>query len=182
MKKYLPIYLYGAIIVTEGIFLLFAQSSSFQFVRTMLGLTFAIGSIVAFIATFSRERTQVQFAYHEMHALAMMVYGISILLLCNTIESLISFTAFILLFYGFSEIIFCSWIFNLKQKVAYKILIVRILLGMAIGIGTIIAMHYTNITIEIFGALFIMIGINIMLYVPIIKEKIIFIPPKLKTI
>jgi uncharacterized membrane protein HdeD (DUF308 family) len=171
MNKLIPIYLYGAIIIMEGVFTLFSKNTSFNVIKLSLGIGLTFGAILAFIAALSRQRKLVQFAYHEMHALAMIVYGISILLFCNTFDKLISFTAFLLLFYTFSEIIFCNWLFNLGQKVAYKILFVRLILGLSVGIGTVVSMNLYNSTLEGFGVLFIMIGINIILYVPIMQEK-----------
>lgn len=171
MKKYLPIYLYGAIIILAGVFLILSKNITFNVIKLSLGFTLTVAAILAFIAALSRQRKQVQFAYHEMHALAMMGYGISILLFCNSSEKLISFTAFLLIFYTFSEIIFCNWLFNLAQKVVYKILFIRLILGLAIGIGTIISMNFSGSTLEGFGVLFIMVGINIVLYIPIMKVK-----------
>lgn len=171
MKKYLPIYSYGVLIILSGIFLLFSKNSTFNMFKFTLGITLTVGAIFAFIASLSRQRIQIRFAYHEMHALAMLVYGVSILLFCNTFEKIISFSSFLFIFYAFSEIIFCNWIFNLAQKVVFKIVIIRLLLGLVIGIGTIVAMNYTEFTLEIFGVLFIMIGINIILYVPVMKAE-----------
>jgi uncharacterized membrane protein HdeD (DUF308 family) len=171
MKKHLPIYFYGAIIILVGIFLLFPEYYSLNRINLTIGITLTIGAMLAFMAAFSRRTKHVQFAYHEMHALAMLVYGISIILFCNTLEKLISVTAFLLVFYAFSEIIFCNWLFNLGQKTIHKIIIVRFLLGIAIGIGVVISMNFSEHTLEGFGILFIMVGINIMLYVPVVKIK-----------
>jgi uncharacterized membrane protein HdeD (DUF308 family) len=172
MKKHLPIYLYGSIIILVGVFLLFSENSSFQTIKITLGISLIVGAIFAFITAFSRQRQQVQFAYHEMHALAMLAYGISLILLCNSSEKLIAFTSFLFIFYAFSEIIFCNWLFNLAQKVVFKILAIRALLGLLIGIGTVVAMNYTEFTIQIFGAMFILVGINIILYVPVMKANL----------
>ena len=172
MKKHLPIFLYGSIIILVGVFLLFSENSSFQIIKITLGISLIVGAIFAFITAFSRQRQQVQFAYHEMHALAMLAYGISLILLCNSSEKLIAFTSFLFIFYAFSEIIFCNWLFNLAQKVVFKILAIRALLGLLIGIGTVLAMNYTEFTIQIFGAMFILVGINIILYVPVMKANL----------
>ncbi len=172
MKKHLPIYLYGSIIILVGVFLLFSENSSFKIIKITLGISLIVGAIFAFITAFSRQRQEVQFAYHEMHALAMLVYGISLILLCNSTEKLISFTAFLFIFYALSEIIFCNWLFNLAQKVVFKIVAIRALLGLIIGIGTVVAMNYTEFTIQIFGAMFILVGINIILYVPVMKANL----------
>jgi uncharacterized membrane protein HdeD (DUF308 family) len=171
MKKYIPIYLYGSIIILVGVFLLFSNKFSFDFIRITLGISLIVGAIFAFITAFSRQRKQVQFAYHEMHALAMLVYSIVVILFCNTSERLESVTAFLFIFYAFSEIIFCNWLFNLAQKVVFKIVVIRSLLGLAIGIGTVVAISYSEIALQIFGLLFIMVGINIILYVPVMKRN-----------
>jgi hypothetical protein len=171
MKKNIPIYLYGAIIILEGIFLILSGHNTFKIIKLTTGVSIIISALVAFIVVISRQKKQVQYAYHLMHALALLVFGISILLFCNSFEKLITFTSFLFFFYSFSEIIFSFWLFNLGQKVVYKIIIVRFLLGLAIGIGTIVAMNFSTFTMEVFGILFIMVGINIILYVPVMKAK-----------
>jgi hypothetical protein len=172
MKNYLPIYSYGTIIILVGGFLLFSKNSPFSMIQLTTGIFLIIGAVLAYISSFSRQRKHVQFAYHEMHALAMLVYGISILLFCHNLEMLISFTAFLLIFYSFSEIIFCNWLFNLGRKVLFKIIIIRLLLGLVIGIGTIVAMNFPEVTLQGFGILFISVGINITLYVPVLKGTV----------
>lgn len=179
MKKYFPIYLYGAIIILSGIFLVVSKNRDFNTVRITLGVTLLFAAVPAFIATLTRPRKDVQVAYHEIHALTMLVYGIAVLAFGNTMEKLISFTAFLLIFYGASEILFCNWLLNLKQKVLYRILIIRLLLGLAVGFGTVIAMKYSEITLEIYGALFLLIGINVILYVPVMKENQLSDIPKI---
>lgn len=154
-----------------GLYSLLSRSNSYDTLSIRLGGILLAAAVIAFIAALSRHQKQVQFAYHEMHALAMVVYGVSLLLFCTTLDRLVTFTAFLFIFYTFSELIFCSWIFNLKQKVDFRILFVRVLLGFGIGIGTVVSLSFTEYTLPIFGSLFIAIGINIVCYVPIIKEK-----------
>ena len=179
MKRYFPVYLYGAIIILGGIFLSISKNLEFNDIRLRLGITLIVAAIPAFVATFSRPRKDVQFAYHEIHALTILVYGICILVFGNSLASIISFTAFLLIFYGASEILFCNWLLNLKQKVFYRILIIRLLLGLAVGFGTVIAMNYEEFTLEIYGAMFILIGINVILYVPILRENQLKDTPKI---
>lgn len=178
MKKHLPIYIYGFIIILVGAFLFISKNSSFEIIKITLGISLIIVAIFAFITAFSRQKQQVQFAYHELHALGMLAYGISIMFLCNSLEKLIAFTSFLFIFYAFSEIIFCNWLFNLGQKIVYKILAIRALLGLSVGFGTIAAMHYTDYTLQVFGALFIMVGVNIILYVPVMKANQTIETPK----
>ena len=171
MKKLIPIYLYGAVIILEGIFLFFSQNNDFNFIRITTGITLTIGAILAYYAALTRRRNHVQFVYHEIHALAMLVYGVSVLVFSNTFEKLTSYTSFLFIFYAFSEITFCTWLYNLEQKVVIKIIIVRLVLGLVIGIGTIFAMNALEFQMESFGVLFVLVGINILLYAPALKEK-----------
>lgn len=175
MNKNLPLYLYAAIIIGAGVLLILSKDSTLQTLKFPLGIGLIIGAILAFLTAFSRQRRQVQFAYHEIHALTMLVYGLSVIFFCKTLEMLTTMTSFLLIFYAFSEIIFCNWLFNLGQKVLYKILIIRLLLGLLTGIGTIISLYHPYVNIEWtmtgFGVLFIIIAINIILYVPIIQSK-----------
>jgi hypothetical protein len=169
MKKYLPIYLYGFSIILAGIFLFSSAYSSFKEVNIIIGYMVTIGAGFAFTAAMINQRKQVQFAYHNLHAMVMVVFGIFILLFCDTMDKLLSATSYLFIFYAVSEITFCSWIFNLRQKVVFKILFIRIILGLGIGIGTVVTMYFTTFQLESFGILFTLIGINILLYVPIMK-------------
>ena len=174
MKKNLPLYLYGTMIIIGGIFLLFSPYYNLQTVRYTLGIALIIGAIFALLTAFSRQRKHSEFAYHEMHAMAMMVYGLSVLLFANTLETLKYLSTFLFFFYTFSEIAFCNWLFNLNGKANYKILLVRLFLGIIAGLGTVVIMYYPHnkkIDLEGFGVLFIIIGINVLLYVPIMKTK-----------
>ena len=171
MKKHLPIFAYGVLITLVGIFLFFSKGCSFETIKLVMGITSMSGAILAFIAAFSRERKAVQFAYHEMHALAMLAFGTSLMVFCDSYDKLVSFTAFLLIFYSFSEIIFCNWLFNLRNKVIYKIIALRLFLGLAIGIGTVIAINASTLTLEYFGILFILVGINVIFYVPVTDSR-----------
>lgn len=135
-----------------------------------LGIAMSCVAVFAFVSAFIRQQRQVQFAYHELHALAMLVYGVCILLFCNTIEKLTTFTNFLFIFYTFSEIIFSIWLYNLAQKVVNKVVLVRVLLGLIIGIGAVLSMMHPEYSLEIFGFQFILVGMNVILYVPELKK------------
>lgn len=172
MMKQIPIYLYGAIILLVGVFLLTSVHFSLERITLTLVISLILASVLAFVTAFIRQRHQVQFAYHELHALAMLVYALALFWFSNSIERLIAFTTFLFIFYAFSEIIFCIWLFNLAQRVYFKIALIRVLLGLVIGIGTIFAMRYNEMSLQIFGVLFILVGINAILYVPVMKANL----------
>jgi uncharacterized membrane protein HdeD (DUF308 family) len=175
MKNNFLVYLYGTIIILEGVFLLFSKHFTFNTTKYTLGIALIIGAMLALVTAFTRQRKQVQFAYHEMHAIAMLVYGISVLLFADTIEILSYLTAFSFFFYTFSEILFCNWLFNLGNIVKFKILFIRVFLGLIVGIGAIVLMQYytldKTIVMESYGILFAVIGLNLLLYQPVIKTS-----------
>lgn len=171
MKKNIPIYLYGSIIILLGVYLLFTKNIAFNTIKFTLGIASIFGALFAIISAYFRYRKQVQFTYHKMHALAMLFYGISVICFCNSPEKLLWVTSFLLFFYAFSEIIFCNWLFNLAQKGVFKIVVIRLLLGLIVGVGTVVAIHYTTFSLQLFGVLFIIIGINVLFYVPVMKAK-----------
>jgi len=177
MKRNLFLYLYGAIIIFEGVFLVFSNHFTFHTTKYTLGIILITGAIIALMTAFTSQRKQVEFAYHEVHALAMFVYGVSVLLFVNDLDILSYLTAFLLFFYSISEIIFCSWLFNLANKVKFQILLIRVILGLAVGIGTVVFMNYFAINktmvMQGFGILVAIIGINVMLYIPIMTTKTI---------
>jgi hypothetical protein len=174
-QKNSNIYLYGVIIVLSGLYLLLSGESTFQSIKFTLSISLIFAAILGFLTAISRKRTQVEFSYHEIQALVMLVYGISILAFINNIEALIILSGLLFLFYALSKIIFCVWLFNLESKVEYKIVLHRVFLGVLVGIGTIVIKHYYNLNDTValpgYAILFIIIGINIFIYVPIMKKN-----------
>lgn len=177
MKNNIALYLYGSLIILVGIFLVFFPYSQPDFftVKLVVGGVLINGAFLAFRTAFKRKRKQVQFAYHEIHGVAMLAYGFAVLFFCESLEQLIQMSSLLFFYYAFSEIIFCVWLFDLGQKVYYKILFVRLLLGLAIGIGTVGIMYFTptssSVKLAGFGFLFMIVGANILLYVPILKSE-----------
>lgn len=169
MKKDLPLYIYGSIILLVGIGLLIPISNNFEFIQLFLGLSLIVGAVFAFITAIRHQKKLVQLTYHEMHAFILLVYGISILFFCSTLENIYTFTLFLFVFYTFSEIIFCSWLYNRGESVVIKILVVRIFLALFTGIGAVVALQYSAFTLQLFGVLFIAVGINTLLYFPVMK-------------
>ncbi len=174
MKKN-HIYIYGIIVIIGGIFLLFSKLYTFDTIKYSIGFLMTIGAIIAFFGALTRIRKQVEFSYHEMHALAMFVYGLAVLIFADTVETLAYYSFILFLFYTFSEIIFCNWLFNLDRSVFNKIVLIRVLLALLVGVGSIAIMFYNDmdktLVVQGFGLLFIIIGVNILLYTPVMKAK-----------
>lgn len=174
MKNPIPLYVYGLLLSFAGIFLFCKLYDSFGVLKLTLGIGVLVGSFFAFITAITNNKRKGHFAYHEIHALTLLAFGIAILFFCDSLVTLIHYTTFLFFFYSFSEIIFCIWLFNLRQHVVYSIIFARLIIGMLTGIGTVIAMYYVGFeketVIMIFGVLFIAIGVNVILYLPVMKR------------
>lgn len=174
MNKSTSLYLYATMILVAGVFLIFSHEVNFKYLKFILGISFSVGAFLAFLTALYSQKWQIQYAYHEIHALAMLGYGIVVICFCFTLSSLMYSTVFLLIFYAFSEIIFCNWLFNLGKTMDYKIVFVRLSLGLFVGVATLIALNYSNkdemLVMQWFGVIFIIIAINVFLYVPVIKK------------
>ena len=58
MKKYIPIYIYGAIIIFAGILLLFSEKCTFKMIQMTLGVLLTVAALFAFISAFSRKKNK----------------------------------------------------------------------------------------------------------------------------
>jgi len=154
---------------------LLSNHYTFQTIKLFIGLSLILGSIIVFLKVLPFQWKKIEFSYHEFHTLSMLTYGICVLIFVNSYETLSYLTAFMFCFYTFSEIIFCNWIFNLGITIVYKIVLVRVFLALMVGLGTVVLLYYFStkktLTIQGFGALFIIIGMNSILYVPALKRK-----------
>ncbi|MCC6410363.1 MAG: hypothetical protein IT270_01815 [Saprospiraceae bacterium] len=173
ISKEISLFLYGSLILLSGLLLLFLQNASLEWVKYTVAGCFVLAALFAFLTAMKRDKQNVQFAYHEMHALAFIVYAFTVFFFCPSFSRFLYFTAALMLFYTFSEITFSIWLFNLKRKINPRILIVRLALGLLVGIGPVILLAHTSSTKEVklmsIGLFFSVIGINILLYKPVMK-------------
>jgi len=173
IRREISLLLYGSLIILSGLLLLFLQNASLEWVKyTVAGCMFP-AALFALLTALSRNKQHTQFAYHEMHAIALLAFAVAVLFFCPSFSRFSYFTASLLLFYTFSEITFSIWLFNLKRGINPPVLITRLALGLLAGIGPVILLAHTASTNEVklmtIGLLFIVIGINILLYRPVMK-------------
>ena len=171
MNKLIPIYIYGIVIILQGIFILLFQQLDFEFIKWNLGVSSILASLLALTAAFYCREKQVQLAYHELHSFMMLIYGIVLLFFCNSLDRLIFSSIILFLFYSISEIVFCNWLFNLSSKLGFKVLFVRLIIGLFTGMGAVWALALSEQPMLILGALFMLVGVNIVMYVPIVKAN-----------
>lgn len=174
MNKSLPIIFYGATAILAGILLLFLNLLSLDTIRFSIGISLTCGAIYAFVSANKSPKQNVRFVYHEIHAIAMMVYGISLMVFGSSLASLIFITAFLFLFYAFTEFIFCLQVFDLRKKFSYRIIITPALTGVLVGVGTILALNFPDYTIRGFSLIFMLVGVSVLLYKPVIKISKIY--------
>jgi hypothetical protein len=174
LKKAVPLYVYGTIIIIMGILLMVFNDCSFDFVLRIVVVGAVTAAVFAFVTAIVRDRKQVQYAYHEMHAFAFLTYGLATQFYAKNFDQLIFTTAFLFLYYFFSEIAFSNWIFNLMKKVVVKILLIRLALAVLCGVGTVYVMSLASNdyprAMFCYGILFVLVGVNILFYRPVMRR------------
>jgi hypothetical protein len=176
MTRFLSVYLYGGLLMITGfVILLFSSHLSLEVNRYIVSILVLISFVLASFASYLSLPHHVQSNYHALHALGLFVYGIAILYYTYNLNDFIYYTSFFLLFYGLAEIIFCFILFNLKLQLKTYTLISRIVLGLFVSIGAVLLQAITEYEpgsiIITSGILFIIIGIQIIMYVPIVKKN-----------
>jgi hypothetical protein len=175
MSRKVSLFLSGVFILIPGILLIVLYQSTFETIRYVLLAFLAPSAILSLITAIKRYREQIQFVYHEIHALALLIYVVALFGFCTKFEQLNKYSVFLFMFYAVSEIIFCSLLFNLKGKVILNTLILRIAFSFIIGIGTTIIVSTQEIlqTTKLmgYGVVFILMGINSLLYRPIMSQE-----------
>lgn len=173
IRKEISLLLNGSFILLTGLMLLFLQNASLEWVKYTVAGLMLTAAFFALITAMNRNKQNVQFAYHEMHALSIFVYAVAVLFFCPSFSRFNYFTSSLLLFYTFSEITFAFWLFNLKKDINPGVVIVRLALGLLVGVGPVILLAHTASTNEVklmsIGVFFILIGVNILLYKPVMK-------------
>ena len=159
---------------------MFSEQFSIKEITIIIGILAVTGAFFAFLTALSNPKTRIELAYHEIHAFSMIIYGGYIIFYSSTIDNLIGSSVFLFLFYTFSEIGFCISIFNKGQKVLYKIMVVRLILGLFAGIAGVRVLNFESVydisAFRVIGIIFIVLGTNILIYVPILKKRETIIP------
>ena len=113
--------------------------------------------------------------YHLLHSIGFIIYGIVILFYATSSENFLDATSFFLLYYGITEIIFSFQLTMLKRDdINFKTIIYRMLIGLLIGVGSFIIIVISKINhrdaLLASGIVFVLCGINLVLFKTILKN------------
>lgn len=173
MNKQQTLYLYGFLVILTGILIIGLRAESIHLLKCVMACCLIPAALLAFGTALKSKNSRVQFAYHELHALALVVYAGLMLTYCEDFECFIYLTTFFFVFYTFSEMVFAAWLFNLNPVLVYQIALTRILFGFVIGIGAIAILYHPDLTqserLMGYGIIFIILGINILFYKRVMK-------------
>lgn len=177
MKNPTALYLCGIITIISGIGVFLIGAYNVSTLKYFLSISILLAGFLALVTALSLRKKQVPFAYHGIHAFALITYALILMFTASNNEFIIFLTAFLFIFYAVSEIIFCASVFNIQSKVNYQMLMIRISLGLLVGIATAFVMTYTLINMEIqlivYSIIFILIGVNVLLYKPILSKPVL---------
>lgn len=174
MDKKSALFYQGIFIIISGILLIVYQNAEYNFIKNLQIFSLIPCAVLGFITAIKRFDKQIQFAYQKIHTFTIIIYLLVLAVWGNSINEYNFITALLFIFYMFSEIIFSGLLFNLHGKVYLRTLVIRTLVAIFTGIGTVIIVSSTSFSqnekIMGFGIIFIAVGIAVLLYKPIMKN------------
>ena len=175
MTKYQSLTIYGILMVATGIILIALSYNPSQTMQYSVALTMLFSSAFAFWATYQSRNIPSSMKYHGLHAIGMLVYGIAILFFATDIQKFFGITIFFLLYYGIAEIVFGFQLLMMKQTfISPQGIGIRLFMGFFISLGAIIVLATSyvdqNQAILVSGLVFILSGINLILFKSILKK------------
>lgn len=173
MTKYQSLLIYGSLVIMAGIVLIICHQQFTVGMQYTIAALMLLSAVFAYITSTKNKNKLVRFRYHELHALSFMIYSILMLWYIGSNYS-VFITSYFMMYYGISEMIFCIWLFNLKTFVNFTILIIRLVMGLVIYVSAVMIQMIakSNQSKELigYGFVFILIGIHILLYRPVIQK------------
>jgi hypothetical protein len=143
-------------------------------IQNTMASALLLTSIVAFITAYKCHKLQVPLNYHLLHAICLAIYGFAIILYSESVESFLNISAFFILYYGISEIIFGLQLLMLKASVSFKIIAIRLVVGLIIGFGAVLILttsfHSQIGAILGEGVVFIIMGLNLLISKTVLRQ------------
>jgi hypothetical protein len=175
MNKKSYLVLQGVFFLLTGFLLILMAGESLQTIKYILlgGLTPSM--ILGVLTAAKRINKHIEFTYQIIHVFGISCYLLSLIFFCSNFDQLNNYTSIFFMFYAFSEIIFCNYLFNSNEHIKSNILLTRIVIGLICGIGSVVifSLPDTNQAFKLIGngIIFSIIGINILIFRPILKNE-----------
>jgi uncharacterized membrane protein HdeD (DUF308 family) len=176
MTKYNALFMYAILLMISGFVLIGLVGSSFQLLSETFFFTIILSAIFASVTAFKCRPDQVPLNYHAIHSIGLALYGLSFLMLAKDKETFYLFTVFYLLYYGIAELIFGIQMLLQKDKMLFRIIAIRLIIGFVISI-TVIGLYISlnkyielDNAIKIIGVLFILAGVNLIFFKTVLKS------------
>ena len=175
MNSRISLNLSSSLSILSGLILIMLRNQPHDQLKYMLIACLMLSAFFSLLTAFKNSKFPVRILYHETHAVSMIAYCGVLFFFCDSLTTLIGITTLYFLFYFFLEIIFNSIIFNLDKEINLTILGSRILIAIAVGIGSVVVYSSKNITefqqLVGLGLLMILVGVNGLFYKPITKPN-----------
>lgn len=174
MNRYISLTIYASLIMITGIVLICIAYTSSSIIQITIGISSLISAVFAFITAYNSRFMPVQRNYHALHGIGFLVYGIAVLFYSTTRQLFLDITAFFLIYYAFAEFIFCFQRLMNEENTNLQKDIIRFVIGIVMIIGVIAILITSSIDIHsafmICGLVFIISGINLILFKTVLRE------------
>ena len=133
----------GICMSLAGAVVLLSQTIGVQTSKILVPVFFILGSYFAY--KFSREIKghNVGRQFYLLQALGMLVFGILIVVIADSLESFLNFVTYFVMCFGILEFSFVLMSFNIGLTIRWNIIIYRIVSGFSAMIGAMILLFIT---------------------------------------
>jgi len=176
MGKYTSLYIYSGLMVLSGLIVLYMNPVVFEKVKMLFMILFSLSAIFAFLTAQKSKVHWVPFQYHAIHGAGLAVFSLFVFFVVNTYNQFLLYSTIYLLYYGITELIYGILIFQGKEKMVIKVVLLRMIGGFFIGIMAVITFISlgtflsANFALKIIGVLIMLSGINTILFKTVLKR------------
>ena len=168
--------MYAILLMISGFVLIGLVETTYKLLSETFFFTIILSAAFASVTAFKCKQDQVPLNYHALHAIGLLLYGLSFLILAQDFDKFYLYTIFYLLYYGLAELIFGIQMLLQKDKMLFRVIVIRLAIGFTIAItavGLYISLHkYIEMknAIKVIGGLFILSGVNLILFKTVLKS------------
>lgn len=178
MTKYNTLFIYAVLLMISGFVLIGLVEGAYKLLSETFFFIIMLCVVFASITSFKCKPDQVPLNYHALHAIGLLLYGLFFMMLANDLQKFFQFTIFYLLYYGIAELIFGLQMLLQKDKMLFRIIAIRLIIGFTIAIvaiGLFISLDkYVNLinALKIIGVLFMLSGVNLFFFKSVLMKTV----------
>lgn len=129
MKKTMYLAISGLFMICTGLTLFFSKKLGVQISKIIIPICMILAGICSFMFSKYKDLPKVANQYHMAQGVGLMLFGIVVWSLANSLDSFLLLTTYFIIVYGLFELFFAFSVLNSKHNINKAILTSRLLAG-----------------------------------------------------